>query len=56
MQLGNLNIRDLYLELMNDESSNSSNTEITPPRLSTNSAEMQNSSASFENSKKKLTC
>ena len=48
--LGNLNIRDIYIDLMNDESSNSSSTEITPPRLSTNSAEMQNSSNSLENS------
>ena len=48
--LGNLNIRDIYLDLMNDENNNSSCTEITPPRLSTTSAEMQNSSNSLENS------
>ena len=48
--LGNLNIRDIYLDLMNGESNNLSSTEITPPRLSTNSAEMQNSSNSLENS------
>ena len=48
--LGNLNIRDIYIDLMNDESNNSSSTQITPPRLSTNSAEMQNSSNSLENS------
>ena len=48
--LGNLNIRDTYLDLMNDESSNSSSIEITPPRLSANSAEMLNSSNSLENS------
>ena len=36
---GNLNIRDIYLDLMNDESNNSSGIEITPPRSSTNSAE-----------------
>ena len=47
--LGNLNIRDIYLDLMNDESNNSSSIEITPPRLSTNSAEMLNSSNSLEN-------
>ena len=35
---------------MNDKSNNSSNTEITPPRSSTNSAEMQNCSNSLENS------
>ena len=35
---------------MNDESNNSSSTEITPLRLSTKSAEMQNSSNSLENS------
>ena len=35
---------------MNDENNNSSSTEITPPRLSTNSEEMQNSSNSLENS------
>ena len=35
---------------MNDESSNSSIAEVIPPRLSTNSAEMQNSSNSLENS------
>ena len=35
---------------MNDESNNSSSTEITPPRLSTNSAEMINSSNCLENS------
>ena len=48
--LGNLNIRDIYLDLMNDESNNSSSIEITPPRLSSNSAEMLNSSNSLENS------
>ena len=47
--LGNLIIRDIYLDLMN-ESNNSSSTEIAPPRLSTNSAEMQNYSNSLENS------
>ena len=47
---GNLNIRDIYIDLMNDESNNSSSTEITPPQLSTNSAEMQNFSNSLENS------
>ena len=46
---GNLNIRDIYLDLMNDESNNSSSIEITPPRLSTNSAEMLNSSNYLEN-------
>ena len=35
---------------MNDESNNSSSTEITPPWLSTNSAEMQNSFNSLEDS------
>ena len=34
---------------MNDESNNSSSTEITPSRLSTNCAEMQNSSNSLKN-------
>ena len=48
--LGNLNIKDIYLDLMNDENNCSSNTEITPLRLSANSAEMQNSSNSLENS------
>ena len=48
--LGNLNIRDTYLDLMNDERNNSSSTGITPPRLSTSSAEMQNSSNFLENS------
>ena len=48
--LVNLNIRDIYLDLMNDESNNSSSIEITPPRLSANSAEMLNSSNSLENS------
>ena len=38
------------MDLMNDESSNSSSPEIAPSRLSTNSAEMQNSSNSLENS------
>ena len=41
---------NIYLDLMNDESNNSSCTEITPSQLSTNSAEMQNSSNSLENS------
>ena len=31
--LCNLNIRNIYLDLMNDESNNSSSTEITPPGL-----------------------
>ena len=48
--LGNLNIRAIYLDLMNDESNNSSITGTTPPRLSTNSGEMQSSSNSLENS------
>ena len=48
--LGNLNIRDIYLNLMNDESNNSSSTGITTPRLRTNSGEMQSSSNSLENS------
>ena len=42
--------RHIYLNLMNDESNTSSSTEITPPRLSTNTAEMKNSSNSLENS------
>ena len=48
--LGNLNTRDIDLDLMNDESSNSSSKEITSPRLSTNSAEMKKSCNSLENS------
>ena len=48
--LGNLNIRDIYLDLMNDESNNLSSIEITPPQLSTNSTEMLNSSNSLEKS------
>ena len=48
--LGNLNTRDIYLDLTNDESNNLSSTEITPPRLSTNSAKIQNSFNSLENS------
>ena len=48
--LGNLNLRAIHLDLMNDESNNSSSTEITPSRLSTNSAKTQNSSNSLENS------
>ena len=48
--LDNLNVSDIYLDLMSDENNNSSSTEITPPRLSTNSAEMQNSSNALENS------
>ena len=35
---------------MNDERNNSYSTEITPPHISINSAEMQNSSNSLENS------
>ena len=38
------------MDLINDESSNLSSTEITPLRLSINSAEMQNCSNSLENS------
>ena len=48
--LGSLNIRDIYLDLMNDERNNSSSTEITPSWLSTNSAEMQNSFNFLEDS------
>ena len=48
--LGDPNTRDIDLDLMNDESSNSSSKKITPPRLSTNSAEMQKYCNSLENS------
>ena len=47
---GNLNIRVIYLDLMNDKSNNSSSTETTSPQLRTNSAKIQNSSKSLENS------
>ena len=47
---GKIDFRDIYFDLLKDEARNDSKIEISPPSICTNSAEIQNSSNSFDQS------
>ena len=47
---GKIDFRDIYFDLLKDEAKNDSKIEISPPSICTNSAEIQNSSDSFDQS------